>query len=67
MYTTITIRFQAEDRGEMIDSYGSKIADARTHYERLLESGALGDPEKIAMRFLLIGGKWKEPAVESQV
>ena len=62
MFTTITVRFQAEDRGEMIDSYGSKIADARVQYERLLKSGALGDPEKVAMRFLLIGGRWKEPS-----
>ena len=66
MFTTITIRFQAEDRGEMIDSYGRKIADARVQYERLLKSGALGDPEKVALRFLLIGGKWKAPITEEE-
>lgn len=56
MFVTVTIRFEAETRQELIDEFGAKIAIAREHFEELRKEGVFGDPALTALRFILHGG-----------
>lgn len=57
MTATITVKLSADNRTELINTFGSEAEQYRTHIEKLRQAGAFGQPDKVNVRFLLIGGR----------
>lgn len=57
MLTTVTIKLEAESKGELIDNFGGYVSAAKQHFNELLKEGVFGPAEKCALRFLIIGGR----------
>jgi hypothetical protein len=62
MFTTVTIRMQAESRAELIDTFASQIKKHRKQFELLRTEGAFGPPENVELRYLVIGSTWRGEA-----
>lgn len=67
MYCTVTIKMQAQSKGELIDTFGQQVAIARDHFEGLKREGVFGKPENVELRYLVIGGGWREEPAEIAV
>jgi len=61
VFITVTIKMEADSRQELIDTFGSHVRQCQAHFEQLREEGAFGLPDKVEMRYLIIGGKWRAP------
>lgn len=64
MYCTVTIKMQAQSKGELIDTFAQQVAIARDHFEGLKKEGVFGKPENVELRYLVIGGGWRDERVE---
>lgn len=61
MFTTVTVRMEAESKGELVDSMASQVDNCRKHYDALKGEGVFGPPEQVEMRYLIIGSTWRGP------
>jgi hypothetical protein len=62
---TVTVKAEAESRGELIDSFGGQFSNMRKHFDSLKTEGVFGDPERVAIRYVAIGGQFN-PEEEAQ-
>lgn len=60
MILTITIRMEAESKGELIDTFGSSVGQVKDHFSALREGNVFGPPNKVELRFLIVGGEWRD-------
>lgn len=60
MYLTVTIKAEATSHDELIDDFGGRVANLRQHCEELKKEGVFGPPDKCELRYLIIGGGWRE-------
>lgn len=60
MIITVTIKLTAESRDELINVFGSNVREFREHCEALRQGAVFGPPEKVELRYLIIGGEWRE-------
>jgi hypothetical protein len=67
MHITVTIKMEATSQGELIDTFGAQVKVCREHFDRLKEEGVFGVPAEVDIRYLVIGGGWREPAPEHGV
>jgi hypothetical protein len=61
MFVTITVKAEAESKGELIDTFGQQVNVLRKHFNELQKEGIFGPPDQCEVRYLVIGGQWREP------
>jgi hypothetical protein len=61
MFLTITCKYEAESKSEIIETFGSQYELTRAHLTQLKNSGAFGPPSKVEMRHLVIGSTIRIP------
>ena len=67
MFVTVTIKAEAESKGELIDTFGAQVRTLRQHMDALREEGLFGPPEQTELRYLVVGGGWREnPAQQKE-
>lgn len=64
MFITVTIKAEAESKGELIDTFGAQVRNLRKHCEALRKEGIFGPEDQCEVRYLIVGGKWREPVEE---
>lgn len=64
MFTTVTVKMEAESKGELVDSFGTQVQTCREHFDSLKKEGVFGPPETVEMRYLVIGASVREPVQE---
>lgn len=60
MFTTVTVKFQAESQQELATTLPSQFHLGKAHLNRMKDEGMFGPPEQVEMRYLLIGAAWRE-------
>lgn len=65
MYLTITIKAEADSQAELINHFASNFDLMRGAFEELKEQGILGPPDKVDLRFVIVGGGWREPVASA--
>ena len=66
MFATVTVKMQAQSKGELIDTFAQQVGIAREHFESLKKEGVFGKPENVELRYLVVGGGWREEPAEPQ-
>jgi hypothetical protein len=61
MHVTITVKAQAESKGELIDTFAAQVNNLRQHFDSLKQEGIFGPPDQCDLRYLVIGGGFREP------
>jgi hypothetical protein len=59
MQVTITVKLQAQSKGELIDTFGDSVRKYCKHFDVLKKQGTFGMPDDVELRYLVVGGKWK--------
>lgn len=67
MFLTLTIKHEADSKGELVETFPSKVAEVRNHFEELRKAGVLGPAEQVEIRHLIIGGQWRGPATPEEI
>lgn len=60
MYITVTLKMQAESQEELTNVFGSHVKACRAHFDELKANGIFGPADKVDLRYLIIGGSWRE-------
>jgi hypothetical protein len=64
MYATVTIKMEAQSKEELVNTFAMQVGLARDHFEGLKKEGVFGKPENVELRYLVIGGGWREESAE---
>ena len=67
MHITVTVKMEASTQAELIDTFGAQVKVCKDHFEMLKSEGVFGDQAEVDMRYLVIGGKWREARPQAPV
>lgn len=68
MILTLTIKMEAESKGELIDSFAAQVKAFQAMLtEGIAKNGFAGiPPEKVTTRFLVVGGRYAVTQVDKE-
>jgi hypothetical protein len=65
VFVTVTVKMEAESEPELIEALGPQVVTCRQHFDSLKAEGIFGAPEQCEIRYLVIGGGWRNPTQEA--
>ena len=66
MYITLTIKAEATSKNELLNTFASKFEQTRAQFTEFKKRGIFGPPANVDLRFMAIGGGFREVAPETQ-